>query len=198
MHWKIAKYKKLSNRILLLQTAVLLMQFILVNKAICEESGRYLLATGDVIEISVWKDNALNKQIEIPPDGIISFPLIGDVDTAGMTVTMLSETVKKKISEYIPDPTVTVILLKAVSNRAYVIGKVNTPGQFSITGGSNVMQILAMAGGLNPYADKKRILILRSNGVKTIKLQFNYNEVENGEHLEQNIILSRGDVVVVP
>nr|CBX31684.1 hypothetical protein N47_E51960 [uncultured Desulfobacterium sp.] len=181
----------------------------LVRTAICEEiskprlilvnqNDRYRLSAGDVIEISVWKDEALNKQMEIPPDGIISFPLMGDVNTAGMTVTMLRDTVEKKIGEFIPDPTVTVILLKSVSNRVYVIGKVNTPGQFAIVGNTNVMQILSMAGGLNPFADKENILILRLNGTKTIKLKFNYKEVEKGESLEQNIVLNRGDVVVVP
>ncbi len=209
MHYKIFKNKKVLTRIVLLQTVFLLFQFMLVHTAICEEiskprlilvnqNDRYRLSAGDVIEISVWKDEALNKQMEIPPDGIISFPLMGDVNTAGMTVTMLRDTVEKKIGEFIPDPTVTVILLKSVSNRVYVIGKVNTPGQFAIVGNTNVMQILSMAGGLNLFADKENILILRLNGTKTIKLKFNYKEVEKGESLEQNIVLNRGDVVVVP
>lgn len=209
MHYKIFKNKKVLTRIVLLQTVFLLFQFMLVRTAICEEiskprlilvnqNDRYRLSAGDVIEISVWKDEALNKQMEIPPDGIISFPLMGDVNTAGMTVTMLRDTVEKKIGEFIPDPTVTVILLKSVSNRVYVIGKVNTPGQFAIVGNTNVMQILSMAGGLNLFADKENILILRLNGTKTIKLKFNYKEVEKGESLEQNIVLNRGDVVVVP
>jgi polysaccharide export outer membrane protein len=162
------------------------------------EADGYELAPGDMLEISVWKDEDLSRQLEIPPDGIVSFPLIGDVDAKGMSVPRLRETIEKRLAEFIPDPTVTVMLLKAASLRAYVIGKVNNPGQFPINGETSVMQVLSMAGGLNPFASDKKIIVLRQRGAKTIKLPFNYHEVERGENLEQNILLERGDVVVVP
>jgi polysaccharide export outer membrane protein len=81
---------------------------------------------------------------------------------------------------------------------AYVIGKVTSPGQFPITLETNIMQILAMAGGLNPYANSKKILVLRQQENETVKIPFNYNEVKKGKNLGQNIILQRGDVIVVP
>lgn len=162
-----------------------------------EEKG-YHLAPGDLLEISVWKDKDLSRQFEIPPDGILSFPLIGDVDANNMTVPELRRGVKARLEQYIPDPTVTVMLLKPGSMTAYVIGKVNKPGQFPINGETNVMQLLAMAGGLNPFAAPKDIIVLRQEGEKTVKIPFNYREVEDGENLGQNIILDRGDVVVVP
>jgi polysaccharide export outer membrane protein len=115
-----------------------------------------------------------------------------------MSVARLREMIEKRLAEYIPDPTVTVMLLKAASLRAYVIGKVNNPGQFPINGETNVMQVLAMAGGLNPYAAAKKIIVLRQQGAETIEFPFNYHEVEKGENLKQNILLERGDVVVVP
>jgi polysaccharide export outer membrane protein len=158
----------------------------------------YRISPGDSVEISLWKDEALSRVIIVPPDGVISFPLIGDIDVTNLTVPALREIVKKKLSDYVPDPTVTVMLLEAKSLTAYVIGKVNRPGQFPINLETNVMQILAMAGGFNPFADRDKIIILRQQGGKHLRIPFNYNKVKKGEDLEQNIVLKRGDVVVVP
>jgi len=136
--------------------------------------------------------------VVVPPDGFISFPLIKDIDVTNLTVTKLREEVKNRLVEYIPDATVTVMLQQVNSLTAYVIGKVNKPGQFPINMDTNVMQILSMAGGLNAFADAGNILILRTVKGKTVKIPFNYKKVEKGEDLEQNILLLRGDVVVVP
>ena len=158
----------------------------------------YHIGPGDTLEISVWKDATLSRQVVVPPDSIISFPLIGDIDVGNMTVAKLRKTVAKKLSEYIPDATVTVMLVKIASLQAYVIGKVKRPGQFAITLDTDVMQILAMAGGMTPFASESNIIILRRQDNKITKIPFDYKEVEKGKNLAQNIILQRGDVVVVP
>ncbi|MEW6664901.1 MAG: polysaccharide biosynthesis/export family protein [Thermodesulfobacteriota bacterium] len=158
----------------------------------------YRLGPRDALVVSVWKDEALTRQIVVPPDGTITFPLIGDIEAGGRTLPELREVLREKLSEYVPDPTVTVMLVTANSMTAYVIGKVNRPGEFPIGMESNVMQILAMAGGLNPFAASARILLLRQEGKKTIKIPFDYGKVEKGEDIGQNILLRRGDVVVVP
>ncbi len=160
--------------------------------------NRFHMGPGDVLEISVWKDESLSRQVIVPPDGILSFPLAGDIDVRHMTVSDLREAVKKKLSEYVPDATVTVMLLEINSLKASVIGKVNKPGEFPISMDTRVMKILSMAGGLNPFASKGNIIILRQTDGKTVKIPFDYGEVEDGEHLDQNILLKRGDVVVVP
>lgn len=159
---------------------------------------RYTIGSGDVLEISVWRDESLSRQIIVPPDGFISFPLIGDINITGMNVTQLRDVITKKIREYVPEATVTVLLKQINSLKAYVIGKVNNPGQFPIDMKTNVMQLLTMAGGFNQFADSNRIMILRQKKDKIIKIPFNYKELEKGRNLEQNIIIQRGDVVVVP
>lgn len=158
----------------------------------------YTLGPLDVLEISVWKDEALTKQVIVPPDGVISFPLAGDIDVTDMTVPDLRNAITKRLEEYIPDATVSVLLMQMESMKVYVIGKVKKPGPFPITMGTNVMQALAMGGGLNEFADKDSILILRQKDDKIVKIPFDYKEVEEGEDLEQNIFLKRGDVIVVP
>jgi polysaccharide export outer membrane protein len=158
----------------------------------------YEIGPGDVVEISVWRDESLSRTLIVPPDGIISFPLIGDIKMESMTVDKLRLKVTKLLANYVPDATVTVILTELNSLRAYVIGKVNKPGVYSITMDTTVMQILSIAGGLNPFADEDQIHILRRINNKTIKVPFDYSQVLKGNNLEQNIVLKRGDVVVVP
>jgi len=158
----------------------------------------YHIGPGDLIEISVWKDETLSRELVVPPDGVISFPLVGDVNVNNMTVTGLRHEITRHISEYVPEAAVSVMLLEMRSLKAYVIGKVNNPGEFPIAMDTTVMQILAQAGGLNPYAAPGKIHVLRRKSIETVKIPFDYREVLKGENLEQNIILSRGDVIVVP
>lgn len=158
----------------------------------------YKIGPGDILEISVWKDPELSRDVIVPPDGIISFPLIGSVDTDGKTVSKLKQIITTKLSDYLPDASVTVIIKKINSLKAYVIGKVKNPGMFSISLDTSVMQVLSMAKGLNPFASQRNIHILRTMNGSIKKIKFDYKEVLNGKNLEQNILLIDGDVIVVP
>ena len=158
----------------------------------------YHVGPGDVLEISVWKDDALSRELIVPPDGVLSFPLIGDVNVASMSVPEIRVAIKKKLAEYVPDASVSVILKQINSLKVYVIGQVKNPGEFPITLEAHVMQVLAQAKGLTPFAAERDIHILRYQGNKTEKIGFDYKEVLKGNNLEQDILLKRGDVVVVP
>ena len=158
----------------------------------------YSVGPGDVLEISVWRDETLSRELVVPPDGMLSFPLIGDVLVTGMTVAQIREAIRKKLSEYVPDASVTVILKTINSFRAYVIGQVKNPGTFPITMETRVMHLLSMAQGLTPFASERDIHILRHRNDKIEKIPFNYRDVVRGSNLEQNILLDRGDVIVVP
>jgi polysaccharide export outer membrane protein len=175
--------------------AILVLLLLLPAAALAAE---YPLGPGDEVEISVWRDEALTRQLVVPPDGLVSFPLIADTQVTGVTVPALRATVKKKLEPFVPDAVVTVILLRSSSMTAYVVGKVNKPGQFPIQLDTTVMQLLAMAGGPNPYAATGKMLLLRQEGGKTSELPFDYDQVAKGQGLGQNAILRRGDVLVVP
>jgi len=179
-------------------TAILLWLLVISAVPVSADAGNYFIGSGDILEISVWKDEALSRQIVVPPDEIISFPLIGDIDVKGMSITDLRNAVKVKISEFVPDATISVILMQINSLKAYVIGKVNNPGEFPISMDTSVMQMLAKAGGLNPFASPGGIHVLRRVKNDTISVPFNYKDVVKGEELKQNITLNRGDVIVVP
>jgi polysaccharide export outer membrane protein len=158
----------------------------------------YQLGPEDELEITVWKEPELAKKIAVRPDGKISYPLIGEIQAAGKTVKQLREEISKKLEKYVADAQITVILLKAQYYKIYVVGKVNKPGEFHVGRPANVMQALAMAGGLTPFASPGKIVILRRSGDKEQTLPFDYKAVSRGESLEQNRTLLPGDVVVVP
>ena len=162
-----------------------------------EPDENYLIGPGDILDISVWKEDELVKQVVVPPDGIIAFPLAGGVKAGGKTVTEISDDLKKRLGKIIVDPVVTVFLQSYESNKVYVIGKVNRPGEFHVSGRVDVMQALAMAGGMASFASKDSVKILRREREKLVAIPFDYDEVADGDELQQNIILKKGDVVVV-
>lgn len=167
------------------------------DEGIASES--YRLKPGDIVAVSVWQEPGLEQLVLVRPDGGISFPLAGDLNAAGLTIGELSAELKRKLKKYISDPVVTVTLQEIPGNRIYIIGRVNKPGDFPlVTRGITVMQALAMAGGLTPFADERKIKILRTVDGKERSIPFDYKEIRKGKALEQNISLQAGDVIVVP
>lgn len=158
----------------------------------------YIIGPGDTIDISVWNNEALTKQVTVLPDGKIHFPLIGEVVVGGKTLVDLEKELKQKIGTFVPAPDLTVMVQQVNSMLIYVIGKVNRPGRFALNTNINVLQALTMAGGLNTFAKRNKIKIFRETKDTTVILPFEYDEVTEGENLEQNVELKRGDVVVVP
>ncbi|MEA3276087.1 MAG: polysaccharide biosynthesis/export family protein [Pseudomonadota bacterium] len=162
------------------------------------EGDGYVLQAGDVVNVSVWREPDLDRALLVRPDGGISFPLAGDLMAAGQTIAQLTESLATKLSQFIPDPVVTVALQENLGNRIYVTGRVTKPGVYLINQDVDVLQALAIAGGLTPFADRDDIKILRrENGVERA-IPFNYKQVQRGERLQQNIILRPGDTVLVP
>jgi polysaccharide export outer membrane protein len=158
----------------------------------------YFLSPEDILEISVWKEESLTKQVVVRPDGAFSFPLVGDVQATGKTVAGIREEIKERLKQYIPEPVVSVSLLKVTGYKIYVIGKVNKPGEYVTGRFVDVLQALALAGGVTPFAAENDIKILRRIDGKQYVRPFRYAEVRKGSNLEQNILLRSGDTVVVP
>jgi polysaccharide export outer membrane protein len=158
----------------------------------------YRIGPGDVLTISVWKEEALTRSVVVLPDGRISFPLIGQLTAAGKTVDELTKEVKKQLNRFVPDVELSLVVDRVNSMVIYLIGRLNGPGRFALTANIDVMQALAMAGGLNPFAKRSKIKIFRKERNQTRVYNFDYDDVVNGENLEQNIQLRRGDLIVVP
>ena len=162
------------------------------------EATEFHLGPGDLLEISVWKDEALSRQVVVRPDGKISFPLIGDVVAKGRAVDQLRQAIEAKIRTFVPDAPVNVMVIQVGSPKVYVVGKVLKPGLYIMGEPLRVIQILAMAGGMTPFAKKDDILIIREKDGEQKVFKFNYSSVADGEDLDRNIRLEPGDTVVVP
>jgi polysaccharide export outer membrane protein len=171
---------------------------ILAGTSVGLHAESFHVGPGDVLEISVWRDENLSREMVITPDGILSFPLVGDIHVANLSVAEIRKVITKRLSEYIPDASVAVMVKQINSLKAYVIGQVNNPGVFEITLETRVMQVLAQAKGLTPFAAERDIHILRYQKGGIQKINFDYKEVLKGNKLEQDILLERGDVIVVP
>ena len=160
--------------------------------------SRYVIGPGDVLEISVWKDQELTRSVKVLPDGHIAFPLIGQIQAAGKSLDQLTAELKQKLERFVPDVTLSILIAQVGSMYVYVIGRVNRPGHFALTSEINVLQALSMAGGLNPFAKKGDIKIFRETQGTTKVYPFDYEDVTKGVDLTTNIRLERGDVIVVP
>lgn len=158
----------------------------------------YTLHPGDVIEVSVWREEEMQREILIPPDGRLSFPLVGEIVAAGRTVSELQSEITEKLQTYIPEAVVTVSVVAIEGNRVYVIGQVNNPGSFVMNTRINVVQALSLAKGMTPFAAVNDIIVLRGSGAQQRVFRFRYNNVSRGRDLAQNITLESGDVVIVP
>lgn len=162
------------------------------------ESPGYRIGPEDVLHISVWKEEELDREVLVRPDGGISFPLAGNMQAAGKTTQELMTEITRRIQRYIPDAVVTVTVSKVSGYDIFVIGKVNKPGQFTLGQYVDVLQALTLAGGLTPFASEDNIRIQRRESGQLKVYPFEYSEIKKGRKLNQNIILNSGDVVVVP
>jgi len=158
----------------------------------------YHLQPGDVVDVSVWKETDLQKEVLVRPDGYLSFPLAGEVDARGKSVEDVRAVLADRLQKYIPTPVVTVALKQIGGNRIYVLGKVNHAGEFPFANPLDVMQAISLAGGTTPYAAINDIVILRRHNGKQQAFSFRYSDVARGHSLPQNIQLESGDTVVVP
>jgi polysaccharide export outer membrane protein len=158
----------------------------------------YTIIAGDVLQITVWKEDGLDHEVLVLPDGTITFPLVGTVKAQGLTPVELQTIVKEKLTKLIPDASVTVAVKAPLGHTVNVIGEVAKPGEFVISHRLTVMQALSQAGGLTPYASESGIIILRHQDGQETSIPVPYDDISAGDDLDKDITLLPGDVVVVP
>jgi polysaccharide biosynthesis/export protein len=159
----------------------------------------YKLNPGDILQISVWKEDGMQQQVLVLPDGDVSFPLAGHIKAAGLSPEQLQKVLQGRLKNFFADPVITVTVVQVSGSKIYVIGQVRSPGEFLANRPLDVMQALSLAGGLTTFAADTEIKVLRrdANGSQHA-LAFNYSEVSKGKSLASNVVLQPGDVVVVP
>lgn len=169
-------------------------------------TAEYRIAPGDVLQVFVWREPDLSRELRVRPDGYVSAPLLGDLFAVSKTPKRLAAEFAQALSAYVNNPVVTVTLGSSSILRFYVLGKVNKPGEFPLIGRTTVTQALALAGGFLDYAKPEEIKILRQElsvaqgraRTHEVVLPVNYKAISQGQSLQQNIALKPGDVVMVP
>jgi polysaccharide export outer membrane protein len=158
----------------------------------------YQLRQGDKVLISVWREEALQKEVIVLPDGSVTFPLIGRVEVAGLGTPEVEQSIAAKLKKYFPEPIVTVVIVGIEGNRAYVTGKVMHPGSLIINGPISVLQAISIVGGFEKFADESSIKIIREKPNGQEILPVNYKDIISGKNISTNILLRAGDTLVVP
>ena len=158
----------------------------------------YRIGPEDVLHISVWKEEDLDRKVLVRPDGGISFPLAGDIQVSGRTPLEVQDEIRSRLQRYVPDAEVTVSVDKISGYTVFVLGEVEAPGQFTLGRYVDVVQALTLAGGFTPYASSRNIQILRRQDGREVTYEFDFRSISRGRNLDQNIILQSGDVVLVP
>ena len=162
------------------------------------DSDKYVIGPEDVLSIHVWKEDSLTRQVPVRSDGKISLPLIDEVQAAGLTPLQLKEKLTLRLKEFIDNPSVSVIVTEANSQKVYVSGEVKTPGVYRLRGETTLLQIIPIAGGFTEWADQKKVLIIRKESEKDKRIVVNYKKIVSGEDMGANIVLKPGDTIIVP
>ena len=168
------------------------------TKTQAASSDTYVIGPSDELSISVWKEPDLTRVIPVRPDGKISMPLLNDVQAAGQTAMQLSAAITEKLSKFMTEPQVTVVVTAINSQRIYILGSVGRAGAYPMLPNMTVLQAISSAGGLSQFAKEKNIYILRTENGHQSRFPFNYQQVLRGQKVEQNILLQPGDTIVVP
>ena len=162
------------------------------------ENPNYVIGPEDVLYIQVWKEEALTRTVPVRSDGMISLPLINDVQASGLTPLQLRESLTEKFKNFIDNPSVTVVVMEANSFKVFVTGQVKNPGVYRLRGETTLLQIIVLAGEFTKEANPKKIVIIRREHGKDKRLDVNYNEIITGVNPESNFVLRPGDTVIVP
>jgi len=158
----------------------------------------YILGAEDVIEVLVWKNVDLSKTVFVRPDGKISLPLIGDVQAAGLTPNELRDSIKALLRKYKKTPEVSVIIRAINSFSIFLVGEIASPGKIQLRSDTTLLQAIVLAGGFTEFADVKKILVLRRENGQERRFRINYNDIVSGRGANTNILLKRGDTILVP
>jgi polysaccharide biosynthesis/export protein len=163
------------------------------------KEGVYIIGPADRLRIDVWQNDKLTlADVPVRPDGMITVPLVNDVQAAGLTPDELKDAIAEKLAEYIQNPTVTVVVLAPFSKRAFVLGEVRNAGPISLSAEMSVLDAITAAGGFTPFAKKSSVRVLRRVNGKELDYTFDYDAFVAGKAPGTNVLLHPGDTVLVP
>ena len=186
----------LSSLLLVLVCAVVLPR--VSHGETVETLEDYKIGAGDVFKIDVWKEPELSLEASVVRiDGKITFPLLDDIQAAGLTTMALKAIIEKRLSDFVEAPQVTVTLINPGSQQYYILGEVNNTGEYPIGKQLTILQAFAIAKGFTEWASKKEIILFRrENGQERI-IRVNYKDITKGD-FSNNVFIQADDTIIVP
>lgn len=181
----------------------LVFSLILATNAMAQQkvskTAEYVIGVGDILDIVTWKEPDFSKaEILVRLDGKISFPLLDDVQAAGLSPIRLKRNIEARLKEYVASPSVTVSVRNAASQRFYILGEVANTGEYPLVKDLTVLQAFALAGGFTEWASKKEIILFRREGGKEKVVRINYKDIVKGKDFSQNVSIRADDTIIVP
>lgn len=167
-------------------------------RADAADRDAYRLGPGDQLDIHVWRNPELSKVVPVRPDGLISLPLVGEIPASAKTVSQLEAEITAALQDYVQYPTVTVTVTEIRSFVIYVLGQVASPGTLVLDRPINVVQAIAMAGGVLEFASRNDVVVMRTINGQQVRLPFRYGDAVRGKGAVAEIVLKAGDVIYVP
>jgi polysaccharide export outer membrane protein len=159
----------------------------------------YTIGAGDVLRIVTWKEADFTLDaVLVRTDGKISFPLLNDVQAAGLTPMMLKDVLETGLKKYVSNPVVTVTVTDAASHKFYILGEVPRTGEYPIIKDLSVLQAFALAGGFTEWASKDEIILIRREGGQKKVYKIDYKDMARGKNLEQDLLIRSDDTIIVP
>ena len=162
-------------------------------------AGTYIIGPGDMLEIVTWKEPDFSREeVLVRTDGFISFPLLNDVQAAGLTPTDLKMSIQKGLAAYVANPEVTVTVVTSDSKKFYILGEVASTAEYPLTKNLTVLQAFALAGGFTEWASKKEIILIRKENGEDKMYRVNYKDIVKGKDIGQNLTIRPDDTIIVP
>ena len=170
------------------------------DKSLLIVTPDYIIGPEDVLEITVWKNGDLSRQVQVRPDGRISLPLLGDISAVAKTPVQLTEEISAGLRTYMENPTISIMVKEVNSYQIYVLGEVSKPGKYPLKSKTTLLQGITVAGGFTAMAARNKIVVFRfsKDGEGLTKLKASYDDIVVRDGSNQNIELKPGDQIVVP
>jgi polysaccharide export outer membrane protein len=156
----------------------------------------YKIQVSDILEINVWKEEDLTQEVQVRRDGMISLPLVDEMQAAGLTTIQLKQNISQRLSKFIENPVVTVIV-KEQGSSFYIIGEIDQIGEYPLTKNISLVQALALAGGFTEWADKNELLLIRRVEGQDKRYILSYDNIVTGKKTSDNVLLQPDDTIVV-
>lgn len=194
---------KISRLFLLLKVVAIFITMTSLSATAEDVPGQqlqdYIIGPEDVLEVSIWKNQDISREVRVRPDGKISLPLIGEIRAAGLNVELLRKTITERVKEYQEGAVVSIIVKEINSYKIFILGEVVRPGVFLLKAKTSVLQALALAGGFNQFASKNKVVVIRNkkDGI-TEKIRININEIVKEGSMDKDVILMPQDTIFVP